>query len=369
MSTDKSATAGNESAVAQALRSVETAPVVTQAKESPVVQKGLNPLREFMAKVNNDWTMNLQASALAYSLLMAMLPIAVALLSIFGLVLGGFGHATQDAFINTLTQVLPGQKSVSAGVKDAIFNKLPASSGPLLIIGTLLALFTGSRLFIMVERCFAIIYHVRLRKGLQQNIMAIGMLLIFAVLIPIMTLASSLPAILLSVLNTLVLSKIPGGGFVINVLAILTSVLIAWVLFEAIYIVVPNQHINFKHSWRGAVFAAVALQIFLVLFPFYAAHFLGGYAGQVGFALILVVFFFYFATILLIGAEVNAFFGEGIRKTPGTIADIVHTKTDLDPKPEQEQRLQATPPHKEDMSGSGHAKRREQAEKQESKRS
>jgi len=129
---------------------------------------------------------------------------------------------------------------------------------------------------------------------------------------------------------------------------VLSSLLVAWLLFEAIYIVVPNQKISFLHSWRGAVVAAVLLQIFLTLFPFYAARFLGGYAGQAGFAVILIVFFYYFAVILLLGAEINAFFAEGIRATPDNLAVMVHKMTSHEPKTQQEIREQAPPSHKDE---------------------
>ncbi len=85
-------------------------------------------------------------------------------------------------------------------------------------------------------------------------------------------------------------------------------------MFEAIYIVVPNQHISFRNSWLGAVVAAVLLQVYLsFFFPFYATHFLGNYTGNIALAVVLLFFFYYFAVILLLGAEINAFFAEDIR--------------------------------------------------------
>ena len=37
-----------------------------------------------------------------------------------------------------------------------------------------------------------------------------------------------------------------------------------------------------------------------------------------------MIFFYYFAVILLLGAEVNAFFLEGLRATPGDLVTLVH---------------------------------------------
>lgn len=73
--------------------------------------------------------------------------------------------------------------------------------------------------------------------------------------------------------------------------------------------------------------AAVALQIYLILFPFYVTHFMSSYTGTVGFAVILLFFFYYFALILLVGAEVNAFFAEGKRAMPEDLAGMVHQAT------------------------------------------
>lgn len=318
-----------------------------KAEDSPVVQKGAKPLAAFFKKFSNDWTMNLQAGALAYNLILAFFPIIIAILSIFGLVLGGLSHDAQNSVFNALGQILPGQNGVSNGVLQQIRDKLPNVASFLGIIALVSAIFAGSRLFILIENCFDLIYHQRPRGFLKQNAMAIGMLVLFAILIPIMVFASSGPALLLSNLQNSFLKDIPGGNIIGSIIGIVGSFIVSWILFEAIYIIVPNQHISFKDSWRGAVIAALLLQVYLTLFPFYATHFLTGYVGQAGFAIILIVFFYYFAVILLLGAEINAFFAEGVRDTPDNLAGIVHTKTGHDPKPENQQEQQAPPTHKD----------------------
>ena len=85
--------------------------------------------------------------------------------------------------------------------------------------------------------------------------------------------------------------------------------------FLVIYIVVPNQHITLRNSWLGALGTAIALQLYLTLFPWYVAHFLNTFAGPIS-LVILLVFFYYFAFILLLGAEVNAFFLEKVTRRP-----------------------------------------------------
>ena len=62
------------------------------------------------------------------------------------------------------------------------------------------------------------------------------------------------------------------------------------------------------------------MQIYLAFLPLYITRFLGSYLGQLGFAIILLAFFYYFGVILLLGAEINAFYSEGIQDVTGDLA-------------------------------------------------
>jgi YihY family inner membrane protein len=291
------------------------------------VGKGTRPFREFLTKFANDWSMTF-AGVLAYSLLTAMMPIAIALVAILGFILG---NANRQNIIQHATSVFPGLASQQNTITLAI-DQLSKQAGPLAIIAVLLAIFGGSRLFITVEGCLDIIYRVRPRPFLPQNLMAFGMFILFIILIPIMVFASSAPGFILHflgqnpVLSMLPLAKsIIANPFVTYLAGIAGGLLAAFLLFEAIYFVVPNQRISWRNSWKGALVAAIALTIFLDLFPLYIQYFLKNYAGQIGFAVVLLLFFYYFAVILMLGAEVNAFFFEGIHPIPNDLVTFVST--------------------------------------------
>jgi len=313
------------------------------------VGKDVKPLQQFWTKFNNDWAMNL-SGMLAYNLLMAMLPIAIALLSILGLILGRLDPTGYTNLVHNIQGILPAQ--VSTDTIKSITNQLKNDAGFIGLIAILLAIWNGSRLFVNIEGCFGFIYHLRPRPFLQQNLVAVGMLLLFIVLIPVMVLASLGPAFVLSILKNTPLSQLPGSGFIFGLGGILGGLLAAWLLFEAIYIIVPNQKIIFRNSWLGALVAAVALELYLALFPLYTPLLTRGLVGPVGFAVILLVFFYYFAVILLLGAEVNAFFAEGIRATPSDLVTLVHSMTSHIPKSKEAQQEQAAPSHKVIPTGS-----------------
>jgi YihY family inner membrane protein len=315
----------------------------SQAKQT--AQKGMKTIQAFWTKFNNDWVMNF-AAGLAFNLITAMIPILIAIIAIAGLIFRGFDPSFQGNPIHSIENVFPPPIS-SGNILGPALTSLGKNAGYLLIIAVLIAIFGGSRLFVSIENYFDIIYHTHPRDLIRQNIMALAMLLLFIILIPLMVFASSIPALVQSLLATM-LGNFPGRGLILSLIGILASLLCSWILFEAIYIVVPNQHISFRNSWLGAIVAAVAVQIYLLVFPFYATHFLSNDTGQVGFVLILLFFFYYFAVILLLGAEINAFFAEGVRATPDNVAAMVHQHTSHLATSEKQIQQQAPPSHKDE---------------------
>ena len=291
------------------------------------LQDDTKPLQTFINKFNNDWVMNF-AGIMAYNLIVAILPIAIALLGLAGLILNG--NQSIETTIIAQSAHIPGLQSF---VQLAI-KQLRKDAGILLIIAIITSLFGGSRLFVTLEGILDILYRVRPRTLIPQNLVAIGMLVIFIILIPIMVLASALPSFFSALLTSPTLKSIPvisnlttGVSALIigGIVSVAIGLLLTFILFEVIYIVVPNQKISWSNSWRGAAFAAVLLEIFLVAFPFYVTHFLGGYGGQIGLVIVLLIFFYYFAVILLLGGEVNAYFSEKVQPLPNDLVTFVST--------------------------------------------
>ncbi len=277
------------------------------------VEKKVQPLLAFLIRFNNDWSLNL-AGIIAFNLLLSMLPIAIVLIAILGLFLRRV-PGTLDDVVRDLAGIFPGVTAQQNAISLA-FQELGNETGILLILAIFLSLLLGSRLFVALEECFAIIYRVHTRTFIRQNIMAIGMLLLFILLIPIMVLASTGPTFVLSLLNKTLMNTLPGNGIIVRAGGILSSL------------------------------AAVTVDIYLVVFPVYATYFLFGISGTVGFAIILLLFFYFFALILLLGAEINALF-EGVRPIPDYLSIFVSNmaarlKSDL-PSTDLQPHLDATP--------------------------
>jgi membrane protein len=294
--------------------------------------KGFKSLLAFITKFNNDWVLSL-ASGLAFNLMVAIIPIIIAIVALAGFIYGGLNPSIQEELIQHIQHLFP-PPIPSQEVVGLALDALNKDAGILSIIAIVTAIIGGSGLFVAMEGQFDIIYQIRTRGIVQQYIMALGMLLVFVILSPFMIFANSIPTVVHSLVQTTPLGQISSSSFGFVLLTLFCGLLATWVLLEIIYLVVPNQHISFRDSWFGALLAAVAIQAYLQLFPFYATHFLSGYTGTVGFAIIFVFFFYFFAVILLGGAEVNAFYAQGKRALPDNLAVMVHDLTKSLPKGE-----------------------------------
>ena len=68
---------------------------VTSSAAVKRVQRQIKPIRLFIEKVVNDWSFNL-ASMVAYTLVIALIPIAVTLFGISGFILRDHPHIQQN---------------------------------------------------------------------------------------------------------------------------------------------------------------------------------------------------------------------------------------------------------------------------------
>jgi len=337
------------------------------ASSQPVknVEKQTKPFQQFLTKFNNDGTMTF-AGTLAYSLMLAMFPILIALIGILSITLGKLDASAVADIQQRIAKAFPSSQSTVLGIVQGATAQLqkPNVGIFLVILAFLTAIIGGSRLFIVIEQFLDLTYHLRPRPLIRQNLVAIGMLLLFVILIPIMVVASIIPALVLSLTNQVpFLHSNPIASTVIGTLGgILSGIFVGFILFEAIYIVMPNQKISWKHSWLGALVASIALEIYLFAFPLYASKFLTGYAGVVGGGIILLLFFYYFAVILLLGAEINAFFSEKVQPLPNDVITFVSTmagRVNKDrPDTESSSHMNAQPTEQADNARIGEARSR-----------
>jgi len=281
-------------------------------------KKETTPYRLFIQKFKHDWSL-VFSGMLAFNLLIALLPMAITLFGILGIILGK-NPDLQNRIKHKIIDTFPPKANDGIrAIMNMAFTKLYHDAGIILAFGLLFAIIGSSRLFISIDRCLTIIYRVEERKFVKKYLLAIAMLFLFLILIPLMIAASSAPSLLLGIIPN------AGGRFGTYIAGLITSLFFSFVLFEIIYLIIPNKKMEFKQTWCGSIVAAGALQLFMILFPLYVQRFMASYTGQIGFAVILLLFLFYAAVILILGAQINAFFFEHIQPLPVPLGSFVST--------------------------------------------
>jgi YihY family inner membrane protein len=280
----------------------------------------LLPLVGFWIKISNDWVFNL-AGVLAYNLLLSVFPILLLLLAITGFALDNLSPGSQMRLQRILEQAFPA--GTATNLLYHVTVTLHHSAPLLLIIGIVFALINGSNLFVVLENCLGIIFKLRGRNPIRQRLMAFAMLVLFVVVIPVMVLSSIIPAALVRLLG--IAARNPFAALFVQAAGIGLSVASALVLFGILYIVVPNRRVGPGEIWKGTVVATLLLVLYEVLFPVYLGVFLQpqNYGTAAGFAIVILIFFYYLAFILLLGAEINSW-AAGQRETAGSLMAILH---------------------------------------------
>jgi YihY family inner membrane protein len=272
----------------------------------------------FGKKFLNDWSL-VFGSVLAYTLLIALLPLLVTAFGIFGLVFKDNSGA-RETVVNAIINSLP-DNSTKAGVLEVTniaADNLQNNAGGILAIGIIFSLWGGSRLFVAMDQVFTIIYRTTERSFIKQNLIAIGMLIIFIIFMIFIFIIAGIPAFVINALPNK-----DGAQFGIFVAGICISIFLGFIFFLLIYLIVPNKKMKGRHIWCGALLGAILLDVFIVLFPLYIRRFMNSFIGLIGFAVILITFFYYFGLIIIIGAQINAYFFERIQPLPDGLGTFV----------------------------------------------
>src|SRR5215831_15180273 len=107
-------------------------------------------LVDFWTKINNDWIFNL---------IVSLVPLLIVAVGSVGLFLGNQSDLALAKLIASIESFLPDIEGVHALIKAIVVN-LQNSAGILLAIGLVTSFFAGTRLFIVLENCFSIIFRL-----------------------------------------------------------------------------------------------------------------------------------------------------------------------------------------------------------------
>lgn len=258
-------------------------------------------LKTFYWKAYQDNLTGMSAMV-AYNLLLSLFPLALLALFIAGRVLQS-GNL-EDSVLSDLQRVFP---SAAEGTLNSALDNVRNSSTGIGIVAFVASVWIGSSFWGAVDTAFCRIYHVRCRSWVEQKRFSVVMLLVVLLFMATTVIVPTAQSLLVSGAADLPLGLSEVHGLIYAV-TLAASLAILFAVLCIIYWAVPNRLVPWRAVWPGALVATVAMAVIDYAFPAYLTSI--STIAQVGttfvFVLIVLLWFYLLAIIILGGAVVNA---------------------------------------------------------------
>jgi len=270
-------------------------------RESTSRSRVPNGLRRFWGIA---WSSNITglSAMIAYNMLLGIIPIALLGLFVAGQVLSSF--AVQHSVLTDLQNVFPG---TAEHTLNLLLSEITSSTTSTGVLALLASLWLGSSFWGALDTAFAVIYGCRSRPWLEQKRFALtmlGVVLVFMVATVAVPVAQSIlraGAARLPFHLAHVAALVYAGSLAFGI-ALLFACL------SVIYYRVPNRWVSWRAVWPGAIGATLAIGVVDYAFPVYLTNIstIARFGTTIGFIVIMLLWFYVLALIILSGAIVNA---------------------------------------------------------------
>jgi len=245
------------------------------------------------------------AAQLAYFFLLSLFPFLLVLVTLIGYL--PFDELAVIEFINTYAP-----DEIRDLIESNVQQLMNQQSGGLLSIGIIATLWSASNGVNAIMRGFNRAYEVEENRSfivsrLIAIVLTIGMIIVIitALLLPVF--GRMIGVYIFSLFGL-------SDGFITvwESIRYISSSVVFFVVFLALYVLAPNKRIYFKNAIWGAMFATVFWQLVSLAFSFYVDT-LGNYSatyGSLGTVIVLMLWFYISGIIIMLGGVINAFIRE-----------------------------------------------------------
>ena len=243
------------------------------------------------------------AAALAYYTAFSIAPLLIIVIAVAGLAFG------REAARGQIVSQIEGQ--IGTETAEVIQTMIEATNkedtGILAtIIGVVAVILGAAGFFGQLQDALNTVWEVAPKPGggivgmLKSRFLSFTMVLGIGFLLIVSLLASTA----LSYVSNFVVGVMPGAEFLAQVLNFIISFLVITLLFAMIYKVLPDVVIAWKDVWIGAAITALLFTIGKFLLGLYlGSSSISSSYGAAGSLVVLLVWVYYSAQILLFGAE------------------------------------------------------------------
>jgi membrane protein len=259
------------------------------------------------------------AAGVAYYVILSIFPLILGLIAILGVFLTS--ETVKEELFSFLQQTIPAAVDLIEQNIEAVINL----RGTLGIISIITLLWSASGMFGAIDRSVNRAWDIPKDRPFPiRKLRDIGMAVSTGLLLLLSMGATSLFAILRGL-------DIPGLGAVVDVAARLFAFIMSFIIFLLIYKYIPNTRTYWRYVWTGALLAAVLFEIAKSLFVYYLNNFANyeSVYGNVGSFIILLLWIYISALILILGAKFSSEYGR-MRRRIGRGMLLEHGATGAD---------------------------------------
>lgn len=263
-----------------------------------------NLVRESFQEFQEDRASSL-AAALAYYTVFSLAPLLVIVLAVAGLffdqagvreqLLGQLADLVGQGGADFIAQLLDGANREGSGLVATLIG------AGVLVLGA-----TG--VFAQLQASLNAIWHLKAKPSrswlhlVKIRLLSFGMVIVIGFLLLVSLVASTA----LQAVNTYFSSLLPGSELLWQLLSLVVNLGVITLLFALIFKVLPDARIAWRTVWVGAAITALLFVLGKYVISLYlGSRTLGTTYGAAASLVVLLLWVYYSAQILLFGAEVT----------------------------------------------------------------
>ncbi len=271
-------------------------------------------IKETFSEFSKDDVSRL-AAAMAYYTVFSLAPLLIIAISLAGYFFG------EDAVRGHLMQQISGLIGAEGGaaIETMVKGAYQAEQGTLAtVIGVVILLFGATGLFVQLQDALDRIWGVKSvsSEGILGFLFTRWLSFTMILIIALILLVSLFLSAVLSFLTENASHYLTVPGYMLELTNISISFVISSLLFAMVFKILPNIHILWKNVWVGAIFTSLLFSAGKYLIGLYLgqAAVSSGY-GAAGSLIIVMMWSYYSALIILIGAEFTKVYARNSRHT------------------------------------------------------
>jgi membrane protein len=251
---------------------------------------------------------SLMAAGISFYALLSVIPLFLVFLSVAGFIL----HSSEQALATVIVLLMKTFPSSTTAVFK-LLSHLIQRKAVFGLVGIAGLMWGASRIFSAVENAMNVVWKVKKGRTYWHSKFLSLLLVPIAVLIMLSSIAfTAFYTVARNLTIPLIHLKLSEATFASRIFAILFPLILGFILFFLIYKIIPNRKVKGKAALIGAVCSSVMWEAAKFFFDIYIknyAHFEKIY-GSLGTPVVMLIWIYYSAFIILIGAEIGSNYEE-----------------------------------------------------------